>query len=185
MSAEQEAFDEYFEKNSGFRKPPSEPTIGTLRDRMVRLCEELRGVKAQIKSHEQYADARRAACKGWAARSLYRPVQDMDAMQAWAAKKEERIMRKFRKKPVIIEAIQLRSDAQALEELCEFMNITGMGSFEYCGRGIDPRDGRFKISTLEGVMIANVGDWIIRGVSGEFYPCKPDIFAATYEPVED
>lgn len=41
------------------------------------------------------------------------------------------------------------------------------------------------ISTLEGVMRADVGDWIIRGVKGERYPCKPDIFAATYEAVED
>jgi hypothetical protein len=40
------------------------------------------------------------------------------------------------------------------------------------------------ISTLEGDLRASPGDWIIRGVKGEFYPCKPDIFAATYEPVE-
>jgi hypothetical protein len=43
-------------------------------------------------------------------------------------------------------------------------------------------DGRLEITTLEGTMIANVGDWIIQGVKGECYPCKPDIFAATYEP---
>ena len=42
-----------------------------------------------------------------------------------------------------------------------------------------------RIKTLEGVMKAGLGDWIIRGVSGEFYPCKPCIFAATYEPVEE
>jgi hypothetical protein len=41
------------------------------------------------------------------------------------------------------------------------------------------------ILTLEGAMTANIGDWIIKGVKGEFYPCKPDIFAATYEPAED
>ena len=41
------------------------------------------------------------------------------------------------------------------------------------------------INTLEGTMYAKVGDWIIRGVKGEFYPCKPDIFEATYEPVDD
>ena len=63
---------------------------------------------------------------------------------------------KFRKKPVVIEAVQLRDDT----------------------------DGKFKITTLEGVHTANIGDWIIRGVKGEFYPCKPDIFTATYEPVE-
>lgn len=42
----------------------------------------------------------------------------------------------------------------------------------------------YLITTLEGTMRADVGDWIIRGVNGELYPCKPDIFAATYEPVE-
>lgn len=40
------------------------------------------------------------------------------------------------------------------------------------------------IDTLEGAMVANVGDWIIKGVNGELYPCKPDIFEKTYEPVE-
>ncbi len=42
----------------------------------------------------------------------------------------------------------------------------------------------FEINTLEGTMTANVGDWIIKGVKGEFYPCKPEIFDATYEAVE-
>lgn len=42
-----------------------------------------------------------------------------------------------------------------------------------------------KIFTLEGAMMANIGDWIIRGVNGEYYPCKPDIFEKTYEPAEE
>lgn len=46
-------------------------------------------------------------------------------------------------------------------------------------------NGAFVIPTLEGELYASVNDWIIRGVKGEFYPCKPDIFAATYEPVEE
>lgn len=45
-------------------------------------------------------------------------------------------------------------------------------------------DKEIFIETLEGVMKANIGDWIITGVNGEKYPCKPDIFAKTYEPVE-
>ena len=49
----------------------------------------------------------------------------------------------------------------------------------------DPRDGRFIIATLEGLHWVDPGDWVIRGVAGEFYPCKPAIFAATYEKVED
>ena len=50
------------------------------------------------------------------------------------------------------------------------------------GVSIDPRDGRMIIATLEGLHWVNLGDWIIKGVQGEFYPCKPDIFEATYEP---
>ena len=47
------------------------------------------------------------------------------------------------------------------------------------------QDGKLKISTLEGDMFADRGDWIIKGVKGEYYPCKPDIFEATYEVVKD
>jgi len=48
-----------------------------------------------------------------------------------------------------------------------------------------PKEGIIKIHTLEGVMTANIGDYIVKGIKGEFYPCKPDIFAETYEPVND
>ena len=44
-------------------------------------------------------------------------------------------------------------------------------------------DGRIAIETLEGEMVACLGDWVIKGVKGEFYPCKPDVFEASYEPV--
>lgn len=78
-------------------------------------------------------------------------------------------MAKFRKKPVVIDAIQL-TEAN-LDEVIAFC------------------DGRIKahpmvgvvIETLEGKMTADKDDWIIRGVKGEFYPCKPDIFEATYD----
>lgn len=88
---------------------------------------------------------------------------------------------KFRKKPVVIEAIQLRHDT--VDDCYKF--VGAKGNYPECGMGIDPEDGQFKITTLEGVMIAEVGDWIIKGVRGEFYPCKPDIFEATYELVEE
>ncbi|MBF6085130.1 hypothetical protein IU485_27540 [Nocardia cyriacigeorgica] len=52
------------------------------------------------------------------------------------------------------------------------------------GVTVDPADGRIVIRTLEGDMKANLGDWVIRGVAGEFYACREDIFLATYEPVE-
>lgn len=87
-------------------------------------------------------------------------------------------MTKYRKKPVIIEAIQL--SPETLQECYDFIDPS-TGNFPETGRGIDPEDGLFKITTLEGVMIANIGDYIIKGVCGEFYPCKPDIFEKTYE----
>jgi hypothetical protein len=94
---------------------------------------------------------------------------------------------KFRKKPVVIEAIQWTG--QNLFDIISFTDGTpdlrgshaGMRWEEY--RDLVAREG-LKIFTLEGKMSASPGDWIIRGVKGEFYPCKPDIFAATYEPVE-
>ena len=90
---------------------------------------------------------------------------------------------KYRKKPVIIEAVQLTQFN--LDELYSFLGITNKGSFLDCGHGIDPTDGQFKITTLEGVHVASVNDYIIRGVKGEFYPCKQDIFEMTYEKAED
>ncbi len=86
-------------------------------------------------------------------------------------------MSRFRKKPVVIEAVQF---ADRSEE-CAFA-VSG-----FCIKGwFAPNpygDETFVIPTLEGEMTAQLGDWIIRGVQGEFYPCKPDIFDATYEPV--
>jgi len=92
----------------------------------------------------------------------------------------------FRKKPVEIEAIQWTGNN--LRQVITFTDgppetrgmHAGMAWEAY--EDLVARDG-LKIFTLEGKMSASVGDWIIRGVKGEFYPCKPDIFAATYEAV--
>jgi len=86
---------------------------------------------------------------------------------------------KFREKPVVIEAFQLPPNIveDASEELVSFL---AESEFDIWTEG-----GVVRINTLEGVMIGNPGDWIIRGVAGEYYPCKPDIFEATYEPVEE
>ena len=101
----------------------------------------------------------------------------------------------FRKKPVIIEAMQLvgaNADTHAVYLWVESNTdgsfealdvIEGRKPYPKSGISIDPRDGRCIISTLEGLHWANPGDWIIRGVNGEFYPCKPDIFEETYEKV--
>jgi len=80
---------------------------------------------------------------------------------------------KFRKKPVVIEAMQFDgSNGQKIADFmqCQFPAI---------------QDGKLLIGTLEGTMSADIKDWIIKGVKGEFYPCKPDIFEATYEKVDE
>lgn len=81
-------------------------------------------------------------------------------------------MPKFRKKPVVIEALQWTGENAA--EVTAFRG----------GACLFDADGPI-IETLEGNMKAMPGDWIIKGVKGEFYPCKPDIFAATYEAVNE
>jgi hypothetical protein len=88
-------------------------------------------------------------------------------------------MPKFRKKPVVIEAIQTTGGNG--REVSEWANDPTV-TFEK--RGHRSVHEIVIVKTLEGTMEANVGDWIIKGVNGEFYPCKPDIFAKTYEPVE-
>lgn len=89
---------------------------------------------------------------------------------------------KFRKRPVVIEAFQvtavLRDAAKHWRNLPEPIKK----AYEK-GDVIFAADAIF-ITTLEGEMRAEIGDWIIRGVKGELYPCKPDIFEATYETVE-
>ena len=86
---------------------------------------------------------------------------------------------KFRKKPVVIEAIQFIGSEDSLCEILHFMR--GMSS----ALVLRSEHGDIFIPTLEGKMRASKGDWIIKGVKGEFYPCKPDIFEQTYEKVED
>jgi hypothetical protein len=85
-------------------------------------------------------------------------------------------MSKYRKKPVVIEAVQL-CDLDALHRVLAFLDQDGGPLYEIGSAGI-------AIKTLEGTMLAAFGDWIIKGIAGEFYPCEPDIFAATYEPVD-
>ena len=81
-------------------------------------------------------------------------------------------MAKYRKKPVVIKARQYTRDG------LEAHRVAGWCGGEQTDDGLD-------IVTLEGTMHANYGDWIIKGVKGEFYPCRDDIFQATYERVEE
>ena len=117
------------------------------------------------------------------------------------------LKKRYRKKPVVVEAIHWRADLTNAEAHALTRIITDEWDYPWLVDGsgpdddmparlryrhnpdvrptrgiwIDPADGALMIRTLEGDMRADLGDWIIRGVKGEVYPCKPDIFAATYE----
>ena len=84
------------------------------------------------------------------------------------------MIKQFRKKPVVIEAIQF--DGTNKEEIHNFVG-------DAIGQDVNSKD--LFITTLEGIMIASVGDYVIKGVQGEFYPCKPDIFEQTYNEVQE
>ena len=88
---------------------------------------------------------------------------------------------KFRKKPVVIEAHRLGDDGWP-DAIWDGVNTNQI--VLHLGRdGAKRVIGYAEIHTMEGTMRADIGDYIIRGVKGEFYPCKPDIFEATYEAV--
>jgi hypothetical protein len=92
----------------------------------------------------------------------------------------------YRKKPVIIEATEWNGATEDAIQIIDW--VTGNGSYAIYHENIaagdpTPSFGWITIETLEGTMRADVGDFIIRGVNNEFYPCKPDIFAKTYEQV--
>jgi len=83
----------------------------------------------------------------------------------------------YRKKPVVIEAIQYNGTEQSAIEISSIEDFEGM---------LDFKSGKFDgfyINTLEGQMNVSNGDYVIKGVQGEFYPCKPDIFELTYEKI--
>ena len=80
------------------------------------------------------------------------------------------MIKKYQKKPVVIEAVQWDGTDKSLEEIVNWIG----------NEVLNLPDNKLGIETLEGLMEASVGDFIIKGVKGEFYPCKPDIFAETY-----
>ena len=96
---------------------------------------------------------------------------------------------KYRKKPVVIDAVRLTWENWS--EICDFVGVSAEGPKGcYLDRTGEPIESSVAsgmlgliIPTLEGRHIAREGDWIIKGVHGEFYPCKPEIFEKTYEPV--
>ena len=86
------------------------------------------------------------------------------------------MIKKYKKKPVEIEAVQYLGNN--LDEIEAFIDQ----SLLYYGN-INDEEGVLGIPTLEGIMQASIGDYIIKGVRGEYYPCKPDIFKITYDEV--
>lgn len=87
------------------------------------------------------------------------------------------MIKKYRKKPVVIEAVQWTGEN--LVEVSEFTSEDLVVQEDFLGNAKN-----VVIPTLEGEHIASKGDYIIKGIKGEFYPCKPDIFKATYDLVE-
>lgn len=81
----------------------------------------------------------------------------------------------YRKKPVVIQAVQWKGDNR--KDIWDFCTLA------YFNTDFESGDLKLLVQTLEGPMEASVGDFIIKGVNGEFYPCKPDIFEKTYESV--
>ena len=84
-------------------------------------------------------------------------------------------MNKYRKKPVVIEAMQFTNETK--DQVLNFITCSAHPSWD------DDNNPSLKVQTLEGWHTATLGDFIIKGVKGEFYPCKPDIFEMTYEKV--
>lgn len=84
-------------------------------------------------------------------------------------------MRRYTKKPVTIEAVQWTGENR--KEIFDFCSLS------YFNTELETGALKLMIQTLEGAMEASVGDYIIKGIKGEFYPCKPDIFALTYDEV--
>ena len=93
-------------------------------------------------------------------------------------------MPRYRKKPVVIEAMQVLDDLRNHVEIRRWAESTTPEG-EQIPVSITAFDSTMVIHTLEGDMRASIGDYVIRGVQGEFYPCKSDIFEATYERVDD
>jgi len=89
------------------------------------------------------------------------------------------MIKKYRKKPIVIEAILFENNDQSKDAVLAFVTCAREAKFNNEGVPF------LNIFTLEGVMTAQIGDYIIKGVNGEFYPCKPDIFDKTYEIVTE
>lgn len=89
---------------------------------------------------------------------------------------------RYRKRPVVIDAIQWLGD---LEEVFNWMDRTTDGNGTGLTYADDGTGSQLKVHTLEGSLTVSLYDWIICGIEGELYPCKPDIFSKTYDAIEE
>ncbi len=89
---------------------------------------------------------------------------------------------KFRKKPVVIEAFPVKDICSAADKKGFMARYPSWLASAIANGTIEVGGNFLMITTLEGSMIGEENDWLIRGIKGEVYPCKPDIFSATYEP---
>lgn len=106
----------------------------------------------------------------------YQTVDDVRVRQG-----TEMGIKKYIKKPIIIEAIQFTGDKENYNEILNFVDSSAIAAESFTGGQIE----NIWIRTLEGIMTVSLNDYIIKGVHGEFYPCKPDIFNETYDKIED
>jgi hypothetical protein len=91
----------------------------------------------------------------------------------------------YRKKPIVIHAARWNGDIEESSPIITWIISNGGTATLLCGNDCCGGVYGVSIQTLEGRMLAIDGDWIIQGIAGEFYPCKPDIFAASYEQVTE
>lgn len=92
-------------------------------------------------------------------------------------------MGQYRKKPVVVEALRWEGSMDSQREIVNWSSGVVVGMFG--GAFDEPQRYFLEIYTLEGTMRAEIGDWVIRGVQGEYYPCRDDIFRMTYEEIDD
>jgi len=109
-----------------------------------------------------------------------RVIGENNARFVWGEAVKKGIQMKFKKKPVVVEAEQFLPNDEAIEKV---MALASRGSRQVSVTRLPGGHCTMQITTLEGVMEASIGDWIIRGIQGEVYPCKPDIFNESYERV--
>lgn len=92
---------------------------------------------------------------------------------------------KFRKKPVVVEAMKFNGSRDSIQAICDWANRGADEPWvDYVTFDNSDRPREVLCHTLEGPLCVAEGDWVIKGTKGEFYPCKPDIFEATYEPAD-